>query len=121
MPVTLLPATEQLALLRRHAISPLELAEEAHRANPAAQSTPKCNRRLRRGARARAGSEGAAGTAVGIANHGQVVNLQLAGYRCEIGSTLNRGSVPAKNAVVVDRLLERGRRDSGNDELSLSF
>ncbi|MGC2299661.1 MAG: amidase family protein, partial [Acidobacteriaceae bacterium] len=35
-------------------------------------------------------------------------SISVAGYRCETGSTLNRGSIPAKNAVIVDRLLGAG-------------
>jgi amidase len=35
-------------------------------------------------------------------------SIAVAGYRCEIGSVLNRGSVPDNNAVVVQRLLDAG-------------
>jgi amidase len=35
-------------------------------------------------------------------------SISVAGYRCEIGSTLNRGSIPEKNSVVVDRLVHAG-------------
>ncbi len=35
-------------------------------------------------------------------------SIAVAGYRCETGSTLNRGFTPDKNAVLVDRLLAAG-------------
>ncbi|MGE5110234.1 MAG: amidase [Acidobacteriaceae bacterium] len=35
-------------------------------------------------------------------------SISTAGYRCEIGSTLNRGNVPTEDAVVVSRLRNAG-------------
>ena len=107
MPVTLLPATEQLALLRRGAITPLELAEEhirqIERLNPQLNALADFDAdRVRAQATAvRAGA--LAGLPVTVKS-----SISVTGYRCEIGSVLNRGSVPEKNAVLVDRLLTAG-------------
>src|ERR1019366_2714505 len=35
-------------------------------------------------------------------------SIAVAGYRCEIGSTIHRGFIPDTNAVLVDRLLAAG-------------
>ena len=107
MPVTLLPATEQLALLRRRAIAPLELAEEhiaqIQRLNPRLNAIVDFDaERVRaQAAKARPGPLSALPVTVKS-------SIAAAGYRCEIGSTLNRGSVPEENAGVVDRLIEAG-------------
>jgi Asp-tRNA(Asn)/Glu-tRNA(Gln) amidotransferase A subunit family amidase len=107
MPVTLLPATEQLALLRRRAITPQELAEEhiaqIQRLNPALNALVDFDPdRLRRQAsRPRPGP--LSGLPMTVKS-----SIAVAGYRCEIGSTLNRGSIPDKNSVVVDRLIQAG-------------
>lgn len=107
MPITLLPATEQLALLRRRAITPLELADEhirrIERLNPQLNALVDFDpERVR--AQAKAGRPGPlSGLPVTVKS-----SISVAGYRCEIGSVLNRGSVPEKNAVLVDRLLAAG-------------
>lgn len=109
MQVTLLPATEQLALLQRRAITPLELAEEhlrqIERLNPRLNALVDVDaervRRQARGVRLDAGV--LAGLPVTVK-----ASISVAGYRCEIGSTLVRGSVPEENAVLVDRLLAAG-------------
>ena len=109
MQVTLLPATEQLALLRRRAISPLELAEEhirqIERLNPRLNALVDfAPERVRAQARAvRVESGELAGLPVTVK-----ASISVAGYRCEIGSTLLRGSVPDKNALLVERLLAAG-------------
>lgn len=107
MSVTLLPATEQLALLQRRAITPLELAEEhitqIERLNPDLNAIIDFDagrvraqaKQLRRGP--------LAGLPVTVKS-----SISAAGYRCEVGSRLNRGWVPEKNAVVVERLLAAG-------------
>jgi Asp-tRNA(Asn)/Glu-tRNA(Gln) amidotransferase A subunit family amidase len=109
MHVTLLPATEQLALLQRRAITPLELAEEhirqIERLNPRLNALvdfePDRVRAQARAVRLDAGV--LAGLPVTVKS-----SISVAGYRCEIGSTLLRGSVPETNAVLVERLLAAG-------------
>lgn len=107
MPVPLLPAVEQLSLLRRRAITPLELADEhiarIQRLNPHLNAIVDFDPdRIR--AQARHPRSGPlSGLPVTVKS-----SISVAGYRCEIGSTLNRGSVPAHNAVAVDRLLAAG-------------
>lgn len=111
MSVTLLPATEQLALLRRRAITPLELAEEhlrqIERLNPRLNALVDFDaERVRKQAR-----EAVPGALSGLPVTVKS-SISVAGHRCEIGSTLNRypgsASVPEKNAVLVDRLLAAG-------------
>ncbi len=107
MSVTLLPATEQLSLLKRRVITPLELAEEHIR--QIQSLNPKLNalvdfdadRVCALAQQVRSGP--LAGLPVTIKS-----SIATAGYRCEIGSVLNRGSIPGTNAVVVDRLLAAG-------------
>jgi Asp-tRNA(Asn)/Glu-tRNA(Gln) amidotransferase A subunit family amidase len=107
MSVTLLPATEQLALLQRRALSPLELAEEhirqIQRLNPQLNALVDFDpERVR--AQARAARPGTlSGLPVTVKS-----SISVSGYRCEIGSTLNRSSIAEKNALLVDRLLHAG-------------
>jgi Asp-tRNA(Asn)/Glu-tRNA(Gln) amidotransferase A subunit family amidase len=106
-PVTLLPATEQIVLLRRRAITPRELAEEhiaqIRRLNPQINALVdfEADRIRKQAARVRPGP--LSGLPVTVKS-----SIAVAGYRCEIGSTINRGSIPEKNAVLVDRLLAAG-------------
>lgn len=107
MSVTLRPATEQLDLLRSRAITPLELAEahiaQIQRLNPQLIAIIDFDPdRIR----AQAGNPRLgplSGLPVTIKS-----SISVAGYRCEIGSTLNRGSVPSENAVLVQRLIDAG-------------
>lgn len=107
MPVTLLPASEQLALLRRRTLTPLELAEE-HIAR-IARLNPRLNALVdfdpgRVRAQARHPRPGPlSGLPVTVKS-----SISAAGYRCEIGSTLLRGQIPTENAVAVERLLSAG-------------
>ncbi len=107
MRLTLLSATEQLSLLRRRTVTPLELAEEhilqIQRLNPRLNAIVDFDPdRVR--AQARNPRPGPlSGLPVTVKS-----SISAAGYRCEIGSTLNRGSAPDRNAVVVDRLLAAG-------------
>jgi Asp-tRNA(Asn)/Glu-tRNA(Gln) amidotransferase A subunit family amidase len=107
MPVTLLPATEQLSLLRRRAISPRELAGEhiaqIQRLNPQLNAIVDfdADRVRARVANLRPGP--LSGLPMTVKS-----SISVAGYRCETGSTLNRESIPEKNAVIVDRLLGAG-------------
>ncbi|HEV2277816.1 MAG TPA: amidase [Acidobacteriaceae bacterium] len=107
MSVTLRPATEQLDLLRTRAITPLELAEE-HIAQ-IRRLSPQLNAlvdfdpdRIR--AQAKTPRPGPlSGLPVTVKS-----SISVAGYRCEIGTTLNRGSIPSENAVLVQRLIDAG-------------
>lgn len=107
MNVTLLSATEQVALLHRRAISPLELAEEhirqIERLNPVLNALVDFDPdRVREQARhPRPGP--LAGLPVTVKS-----SIAAKGYRCEIGSTLNRGYVPDRDAEVVARLRASG-------------
>jgi Asp-tRNA(Asn)/Glu-tRNA(Gln) amidotransferase A subunit family amidase len=105
--LTVLPAVELLAMLRRGQISPLELAEEHIRQierlnsqlNALVDFDPE---RVR--AQARAPKAGPlSGLPVTIKS-----SISIAGYRCETGSALNHGHTPRENATVVDRLISAG-------------
>lgn len=107
MSIALLSAVEQLALLRRGAVSPLELAEEhirrIERLNPALNALVDFDAdRVR--ARARLPQRGPlAGLPVTVKS-----SIAVKGYKCEIGSVLNRGFIPEEDAEVVARLRASG-------------
>ena len=107
MSVTILPATEQLALLRRRAITPMELAEEhiaqIQRLNPQLNAIVDFDAGRVRAQAAQVRPGPLSGLPVTVKS-----SISVAGYRCEIGSTINRGLIPGKNAVLVDRLLAAG-------------
>jgi len=107
MSVTLLPATEQLSLLQRRAITPLELADEhiaqILRLNPRLNALTDFDPARVRSQAARPQPGPLSGLPVTVKS-----SISVAGHRCEIGSVLNRGFIPDKNAVVVDRLLAAG-------------
>ena len=107
MSITLLPATEQLALLRRRDLSPLELAEahvaQIHRLNPRLNALVDFDAARVQAQARRARPGPLSGLPVTVKS-----SISVAGYRCEIGSALNRGSIPDRNAVVVDRLIHAG-------------
>lgn len=107
MPVTLLPATEQLSLLRRRAISPQELAEQhiaqIQRLNPQLNAIVDFDADRVRAQVADLRQGPLSGLPMTVKS-----SISVAGYRCEIGSTLHRGSIPEQNAVIVDRLLSAG-------------
>ncbi|HEY1499574.1 MAG TPA: amidase [Acidobacteriaceae bacterium] len=107
MPVTLLPAIEQLALLRQHTITPLELANEhiaqIERLNPGLNAFADFDAQ-RVHAQAKHPRPGPlSGLPVTVKS-----SISVAGYRCETGSTLNHGLVPDQNAVLVERLVKSG-------------
>jgi Asp-tRNA(Asn)/Glu-tRNA(Gln) amidotransferase A subunit family amidase len=107
MSVTLLPATEQLALLLRRDITPLELAEEhiarIERLNPQLNAIVYFDAERVRAQARRVRAGALAGLPVTIKS-----SISVAGYRCEIGSVLNRGSRPEANALAVQRLVDAG-------------
>lgn len=107
MPVTLLPATELIAMLQRRAITPLELAQEhiaqIRRFNPQLNAVVDFDAERVRTQAAETRPGPLSGLPVTVKS-----SISVAGYRCEIGSTIHRGSIPEKNAVVVDRLLDAG-------------
>lgn len=100
-------AVQLLSLLREKKISPLELADEHIRRIEALN--PRLNalidfdaERVREQAR-RITQGRLAGLPVTVKS-----SISVAGYRCEIGSVLNRGNVPTEDAVVVSRLKAAG-------------
>jgi Asp-tRNA(Asn)/Glu-tRNA(Gln) amidotransferase A subunit family amidase len=109
--VALHSAVEQLALLRAKKISPLELAEEyiarIERLNPALNAFVDFDaERARTAARAAENSQerGALfGLPLSIKS-----SIAVAGYRCENGSLLQRGQIPAEDAVAVAQLRRAG-------------
>lgn len=98
-----------LAHLRAKKASPLELAEEHIRRieqlNPCVNALIDFDpERVRAQARACELSTGPlAGLPVTVKS-----SISVSGCRCEIGSVLNRGNVPAEDAVVVQRLRAAG-------------
>lgn len=107
MSVALLPAVEQLRLLRAKQISALELAEEhirrIERLNPALNAMVDFDvEHVRQQAREVRGGE-LAGLPMTIKSC-----IAIAGYRCEIGSLLNQGHIAETDAVSVSRLRQEG-------------
>lgn len=110
--LTLRPAVELLAMLRESKISSLELAEEfirqIERLNPTLNALVDFDPdRVRAQAKALTASNTPRGPL-----HGLPVtvksSISIAQHRCEIGSTLNRGSIPTQDAPVVARLRAAG-------------
>ncbi len=110
--LTVLPAVELLAMLRRKQISPLELANEhiqqIERLNPGLRALVDFDaQRVREQARALENSTGARGPLFGLPMTIKS-SIATAGYRCEIGSLLHRGNIPHENATVVERVKQAG-------------
>jgi Asp-tRNA(Asn)/Glu-tRNA(Gln) amidotransferase A subunit family amidase len=107
--VVLLPAVEQLRMLRQRRISPLELADEhirqIERLNPTLNALVDFDaERVRDQARRCMPGQGRlAGLPMTIKS-----SIATEGYRCEIGSVLHRGHVPTQDAEVVRRLRRHG-------------
>ena len=110
--VVLRPAVQQLAMLRAGEISIVELAEahirQIERLNPQLNAFADFDtERVRADARRLDGAKGPWGSL-----HGLPVTVKssiaAAGFRCEIGSLLQRGDVPREDAVVVARLRAAG-------------
>jgi amidase len=110
--ICLTPATEQLQLIRTGRISVSELAEthirQIERLNPMLHALVDFDAGR---VRAQAKELDAAAEPRG-ALHGLPVTVKssiaAAGLRCEIGSLLNKGEIPAKDAEVVARLRAAG-------------
>ncbi len=113
--VTLLSATEQLALLRAEKISPLELAEEhireINRLNPQLNAIVHFSdvdaERIRAQARALMTAPEPRGPLYGLPMTIKS-SLAVAGLHCEVGSLLRRGTVAEQDAVVVSRVRQAG-------------
>jgi len=111
-PVTQQSAFELLVLLRTRKISALELADEyirqIERLNPQINALVDFDpERVREQARA---SDQSANTKAPLAGLPVTVKsaISTAGHRCEIGSLVNRGNIPTKDATVVARLRKAG-------------
>jgi Asp-tRNA(Asn)/Glu-tRNA(Gln) amidotransferase A subunit family amidase len=110
--LTVLPAVELLAMLRRKQISPLELADEyiqqIERLNPQLHALVDFDaERVRAQARALQDAAGNRGPLFGLPMTIKA-SIATAGYRCELGSLLHRGHVSRENATVVDRAIQAG-------------
>ncbi len=111
-PVTQQSAAQLLALLRTRKISALELSDEyirqIERLNPRINALVDFDpERVRQQART---VDSARGTPSPLAGLPVTVksSISTAGYRCEVGSLVNRGNVPTKDATVVARLRAAG-------------
>jgi Asp-tRNA(Asn)/Glu-tRNA(Gln) amidotransferase A subunit family amidase len=107
--ITQQSATDLLRLLRSRKISPLELAAEhlrqIERLNPQLNALVDFDpERVLQQARGIEESDSVlAGLPVTVKS-----SISTAGHRCEVGSLVNRGSIPDKDATVVARLREAG-------------
>ena len=106
--LTLLPAVELLSMLHGSRISPVELAEEfireIERLNPMLNAIIDFDaERVRAQAKGLTASSTARGPLFGLPMTVKS-SISTAGYRCEIGSKLNQGSVPKEDAPVVARM-----------------
>ena len=115
-PVTQQSAVELLKLLRESKISPLELANEyigqIERLNPRLNALVDFDpERVREQVRAAEKSKVPRGPLFGLPVTVKG-SISVAGHRCEIGSLINRGNVPAEDATVVSRLAQCGRDHS---------
>lgn len=107
MKITLLPAVEQLRLIEDGKISPPELAEEhirqIERLNPQLNALIEFDAERVR-AEARELKRGPlAGLPITLKS-----SIEVKGYRCEIGSVLNRGHIAHEDAESVARLRRAG-------------
>jgi Asp-tRNA(Asn)/Glu-tRNA(Gln) amidotransferase A subunit family amidase len=110
--IVLQPAVQQLKLLRSGEISIIELAEahiaQIERLNPQLNAFADFDaERVRAQARHLDTSKDRTGPL-----HGLPVTVKssiaTAGFKCEVGSLLNKGEVPREDAVVVNRLRAAG-------------
>ena len=99
-------------MLRRGELSPLELAEayieQIERLNPSLNALIDFDaQRVRAQARALEAASGDRGRLYGLPITIKA-SIATAGYRCEVGSLLNRGYIPRENATVVERAQRAG-------------
>ncbi len=111
-PVTQQSAVTLLTLLGESKISPLELADEyiaqIERLDPKLNTLVDFDAgRVRQQAREVERSQAPRGPLFGLPVTIKA-SISAAGYRCEIGSIINRGNVPAEDATVVFRLRNAG-------------
>jgi amidase len=112
VPVTQQSATDLLRLLRSRKLSPLELADEhirqIERLNPQINALVDFDpERVRKQALAIDNASAQLGPLAGLPVTVKS-SISTAGHRCEIGSLVNRGDVPNKDATVVARLRKAG-------------
>ena len=106
------PAVQQLTMLRERKLSVKELAEahirQIERLNPALNALVDFDAdRVRAQARQLDQATGQRGPLHGLPMTIKS-SIAVAGYRCEIGSLLNEGSIPREDAEVVRRLRSAG-------------
>lgn len=111
-PVTQQSARDLLVLLRTKKISALELAEEyirqIERGNPQINALVDFDAvRVRAQARASDDSADPIGPLAGLPVTVKS-SISAAGYLCEIGSLVNQGHIPTRDATVVTRLRQAG-------------
>jgi Asp-tRNA(Asn)/Glu-tRNA(Gln) amidotransferase A subunit family amidase len=111
-PITQQAAVELLKQLRESKISPLELANQyigqIERLNPRLNALVDFDaERVREQARALEQSKAPRGPLYGLPVTVKA-SISVAQHRCEIGSLINRGNVPAEDATVVSRLRKAG-------------
>lgn len=108
--ITIRPAVELLAMLRGGEISPLELTDEhirqIDRLNPRLNALIDFYPERVRG-QARALENSPRGPLFGLPVTVKS-SISVAGHRCETGSLLNRGNIPAEDAAAVARLRQAG-------------
>ena len=110
--ITVKPAVDLLAMLRGSEISPMELAEEfirqIERLNPQLNALVDFDPdRIREQVRMAEGNRSPRGPLYGLPMTVKA-SIATAGYRCETGSLLNRGYIPAEDAIVVSRMRQAG-------------
>jgi Asp-tRNA(Asn)/Glu-tRNA(Gln) amidotransferase A subunit family amidase len=110
--VVLHSAVEMLVMLRAGKISSLELAEEHIRQID--RLNPQLNALIDFDAdrvRAQAAALDHAGSAPGMLSGLPMsvkASISVAGHRCETGSLLNQGHIPATDAIIVSRMRQAG-------------
>jgi Asp-tRNA(Asn)/Glu-tRNA(Gln) amidotransferase A subunit family amidase len=110
--VVLRSAVDMLSMLRAREISALELADEHIR--QIERLNPQLNAFIDFDAdrvRAQAAAQDQAGEACGLLSGLPMsvkASISVAGHRCETGSLLNKGHIPAADAVIVSRMRQAG-------------
>ena len=110
--LVLMPAAQQLEMLRARSVSVVELAEahiaQIERLNPRLNAFADFDaERVRAQATQMDASPQPRGPLFGLPVTVKS-SIATAGYKCEIGSLLNKGDVPREDAVVVARLRAAG-------------